>query len=242
MPIFLMAITVEIKKDSTVEVKPSEINVMKKIWKRKGVAIEYDDAKKLILENRLLSNDFIKKYGIDSDYLMRLRLQAEEDLSKLLIKKTLDEHKVDDRVLKSYYIDKYKEFISDKKVHFKAFGFEDFDSAYNFYKKYKNNIENINKLNIYAKENNITIVDKTLSENNINPQISPLFKKSKEPVLLPPVFYGNKFYEIAILERIPAKKIPFEKAKNIIKEKLFAKRYNEIRNKLLKKHENNEDE
>ena len=217
------AVEIKILPDTNLSVSMQEKEALIKNFLERHIKISNEDAIKYIKENRILSDKFIEKYRkVPKQLLIPLRLQLEENLANLYVKKKQKQLIINDEILESYYKTHPKQFVTDTKISFIAYKFKDFDSALEFYKN-NNLLQN-------------TLLDKkslVLSKSQIDPYIAPLFDNIKEKEKTPPIFYGGSYVVFEIKKVEPPRRLSFEESKNKIRDILLQKTFLRTKKELL---------
>ena len=224
----LFAIQIEIfpDKDSK-NVSSEEISTLISNMASKGIVIDKQNAKKYILENRLLANTFLKQHKkVPKNILTNEKLHFEKTLADAYIKEYQRKIRLSDDVLKSYYLTHKKDFFTIRKISFVPFYFDNFDKANDFYQKNKKN----KHLQI-PKDHQIF----SLTTDRIDPLVFEVIEKNKPNKLTPPFFYHGRYVVLYIQQDIPSKQILYKDAKESIRKILLQKTAVRAKKELLKK-------
>jgi len=223
------AIELNISPSKDMNVSNDEMEIIKQIvYKKNHIMLTNNAAKKYIIENRKLSDSYLKKYAISKNVLLNHKLTLEEELANEYVKKHESTLNLSEETLKSYYIAHKSEFIKPKNLEFYPIKFQNFDVAMKFFLSHKNNIASIES---YIKNKKIEPVKLPITE--VNFAIRDIFKIAHDQTLLPPVFYRGSFIVFYVSKIFKKSYLPYKKAKQKIKEALLKKAFLTQRNKLL---------
>ncbi len=223
-------ITVTPSKSSTIS--SHEAEYFRNILMKRHINIDPQEAKKVLKQNRVFADYFYKTYGIEGK-IEELRIVFEEKLTEELIKKEVEKVTINDDVLLSFYKDNKDEYYKNKEIEFKIYNFKTFDAAYDFYKHCNNDSAKCASL---SREQNISIVHKTLPLNNFNPQLQNLLVDNTRShyIVAPQKFFKN--YIILEVVKISDDGImPYDEVKDIVKTDLQNKIKYETKKKLIEK-------
>ncbi len=219
----LSAVEIKVLPDTNVSINSNEEKEVIEMFLRKHIKISQEDARNFIKNNRILSNKFIREYHFIPKYLLiPLRLQIEEKLANLYVKKKQEQLIINDEILESYYKTHPKQFVTDTKISFIAYKFKNFDNALRFYKN------NYLSQNILSTKQSLI-----LSKSQINPYIAPLFENIKEGEKTPPIFYGGSYVVFEIRKVEPSRHLSFKESKNKIRDILLQKTFVATKKELL---------
>ena len=222
----LYSIEVNILPDSKEQVKQEEIAAVGKRLKSQRMIMETSDIKQMILDNRLLANEYLKSNDI-KELIVNLRLETERALATRYVQAIQNDIKISDEALKSYYVSHELEFKRPADVNFTIVKFHKYDDAMKFYDDYKSKIHDID-----LSEYNTSTMLKQLAF--LNRDISGLLKKgSKQSYLLPPQFFIDHFSVIYIHNINPINIAPFEEVKEKIRSLLFEKIFKDEKRKII---------
>jgi len=193
-----------------------------------------DGAYKLVKENRILANEYLKKYGLSNDDKERIKVETELYLANAMVRKIQNNIKLSDKVLYSYYIDNKDKFKDSERVDLSIFYFKNPEKAFQFYWTAKNKkFEDAKKL---AKQLSKDIVIKDYNDvklNTMKPFFRNMITKYGAGHLMPPIFdeVTSVSFIRAYHEATEYKK--FNDVKEEIRKILYNKTFLRERNKIL---------
>jgi hypothetical protein len=219
-----LAIDLKIEQDKEISISQNEVDWTIASFKAKRFNIEAKDAKSVTYNNRLLANEYLKKHTLPEELKLSFSLSMEEKLSKLYLENLQKDITISDDVIESYYKTKKQDFTVVPVLKTLIFTFKNFDDALTLYTYAKSNLSDIEP---YAKQNSLTMVEKTSPLEGFHPSIKPILQQySTANALTHPFWFENQFIVVYIKEIIPNKQLSFEEAKesirNILLEKTFA--------------------
>lgn len=227
---FLTAIVVVLPLGAVdISVVPSGDNVTQQerqtyiadLKKRRRIVIDDKEAKRVLSENRMLANAWLKTHTLKASDLYNTRHSLEAKFANALIDEAQDKIKTNDDVLKSYYVVHQSEFTYGDLVDFTAFSFKDFDAAYDFYKQ---NAASPVKADAAAKEAKIEQRSKTqYPRERLDPVLNNVIGDDvfEEPYLTIPVKFKKEFLVLRIDGYVKDAPVPYEKAKKRIRRTLL---------------------
>lgn len=230
------AITIDLKSTHVKEkISNSEVSALIAMFKMNHINISKKNAKEVVRDNRLLSEQYIKEYGLNNEYLTTLRLSIEKDLAEKLVAENLKQLDVNDDVIKSYYIDNKEDYKKPDEVKLKIYEFNDYDSAQKFYKLFSKNIANID---LYSTDNNISIKEIKSPIVNLNALIAIAANVTKKEInkISYPIRINGKFILVEPIEYYTNLYQDYKLKKDEIKLKLLLKISNDKRKELLEKY------
>jgi parvulin-like peptidyl-prolyl isomerase len=184
--------------------------------------------RKVIKEEKFYADEYIKKYGIDSETKKALALSINKTLAQLLKNKLIKKYSPDDKVLKSFYYDHIDEFKPETEVSVSSITLLSLDKADEIYSKLK---KDPSKFEEMAKK--YSIKDNTVYKNvEISKFALPVrewIRKAKPGDISEPIKLG-KIYVIDRLDSKKEIKPTYENLKPFIKNILV----NIYVNKLMK--------
>jgi len=201
------------------EISKKETEKIISMLKKQGFYIKEPDAKRVVYENRLLANEFLKNpknRKIVEDTKEETRLQLEKKFADLLVKQHLDKIKLNDDITKSYYIKNRKKFEKNKEVSFDSYEFEDFEEAYKVFK---------------GKTPAQEPKSATIPYENLHPLLKQSFERYKNTT--PPIFINGRFYVFKNIKT--TKKSDYESVKEDIRAYLLNQTISKKRAELIKK-------
>lgn len=193
-----------------------------------------DGAYKLVKENRILANAYLKKYGLSSEDMTRIKVETELYLANTMVRKIQNKIKLSDKVLYSYYVDNKDKFKNADSVDLSIFYFKDPEKAFRFYWEAKDkNFEDAKKL---AKQISKDVVIKDYKEvklSTMKPFFKNLIKKYGTGHLMPPIF--DEITSVSFIHTYHKAKgyKRFEDVKEEIRKILYNKTFLRERNKIL---------
>ncbi len=227
----LYAIDLQIKPDVNTTVSSLEADQMITLFSKKRIRIEKQDAKKAVLDNRILSNAFLKEDKIPEYLLADITLAIEETLSELYVKQNQEKIEINDQIIESYYKTNQKEFIKDNIFDLDAYTFTSFDKALPFYQTYQFAPE---KAKQYAMDSNISMLSEKLEYKKIAPAIkSVLQDHNKTNYFTAPIVLKEKTLVVHVKAATESGYYTLEESKEKIKTILLQKIFATTRSKLL---------
>jgi hypothetical protein len=230
----LQSAEVSIVPDKDSSVSNEDIQHIQYYYKKYfNILLSEKGAKKIVKENRLLANAYLKKYGLSKNVKNLVRIVDEFILADQMVQKIQNNIKIPPKVLHTYYLDNIEKFKNDDLVKLKSFLFESPEEAISFYIESKNKpLEDIVKL---AKRHNVkTIRDyQETTIGSLTPFLKNNLKKGKQNYLLPPQL-GSSYEVFYVIEYKSTNSYkPFEEVKEKIEKTLHKKRYLEERKRIL---------
>ena len=216
-----LALEIKIYPSSKIHPTQEEISILQNMLKQRGVTIkDKKTIKKRIRENRILADTYLQKYGIPKKLKLRHKLDMEEEIADLFIRKNI-QVKLNDRILRSYYIMHQKRFYAPKRLSLILYEFKNFHQALQAYKA--KNFKTLKSHEI------------TLEINQLSPYIRPFFENLQEGEITPPLYFKGRFIVFKVKKVIPKQLKPFEDVKQEIKRILVDKAYTTYRKQLFQK-------
>ncbi len=231
--VHLFAINIEVTISSNHDISQLDIENTIKMWKHRNLRIDTQEAKKLVLENRVLADTFIEKGYFSDIVASENKIVYEEKLADLLVKNELK--KIDnDTIPLSYYEDNKHEFYLQEDIKFKVYAYKTFNEALACYEK---NRENIKQLEKYAKETNATVEEHEMSLKNLHPQLQNLLIDfTSDSYITPPQKFFKNYIVFEVVKITQAHLQPFTEAKEGIIQKLEKRIMNNKRTELVEKY------
>ena len=232
---FSYAIEVKLLQDSNITVDNDDVRAIRNFFVQKYNFHITDTrgAKKIVEENRILANQFLKE-GLFQKNKKSIQIEIEDMLAKRYVKDLQNRTKISDKVAKSYYLDNIQKYKKPPKVSIVSYRFEDIDNAYRFYKE-----SNTTSIDLLVKKYKpIKQMEIEKKEINALPKsIRDFIDPDKNSYTLPPfVISKGKVDVFYIKEYYPADGyIPFEDVKNQIKNSLHKQTFAKERKKILEK-------
>ncbi|SMC10164.1 peptidyl-prolyl cis-trans isomerase [Nitratiruptor tergarcus] len=237
----LFAIEVDIKPDTPpIRVSKGDIFTLKNyLFKKFRFRIKEKGARKVVLENRILANEYLKQGLLTPREKNRIKIELEIKLADNFVTHLQKSIKISPEILKSYYYDHIKEYKKSDKVQIERIRFKSYQDALEFYKK----------VNQYPKDKDIlltqfkgkVIYQGTVEKERLKTNIASFLQKGKEHYAIPPIVVRSDIIDVYYIEKyIPSQGYkPFEEVKEEIENKLhkqlFAKKRKEILEKYLPK-------
>ncbi len=233
---FLYGIELSIQSANRTYPNESEIELLKKNLKSKMIIIDDKESARVLEENMILSNLFLKEAGLSKEFKTDIKIYIEGKLADELVRQKEKSIDVSDDVLLSYYKDKKKKFFSKNMVKMQIYMFDDFESALKVYEDFYKKPAALDK---YAGENNISKVTQDLMFDNIHPQIKGYLKDVKEEnYIVPPQKWAKNFI-VVYVEKIDTEYFkPFEEVKEEIKTLLLNDNKNRLKKELVEYYRN----
>jgi len=230
----LFAIDLTLASDKNTAASSAEIDQMISLFNKKRMKIEKEDAKKALLDNRILANALIdEKIALPEYILVDIKLAVEESLAELYVKNHQEKMVINDNVIKSYYQTNLKEFAKGKMIDFDAYAFKSTEDALNFYMQAKGDLS---KIDTHSSENNNTKTSRIQEFKTLNPAIqSSLLDLQQTNYLTMPIKITSSVYVIHIKNITDGGHYTLQESKERIKSILRESIYAETRNKLLQK-------
>jgi len=247
---FLYSIDIHLSPDIKIKISPQDITDMKQFLREEyRFIVEEEGAKRLVKENRILANVFIKSPYFKNFNLNLLKIKIEKILSEEFVKKVQSSIDLSPKILKSYYYDNLEKFRLPPKFVIKRYSFKTYDQAFSFYKRREKNLStppgdfgvsssNVRRVSLSQLREPL----KSLVEDNLEKNLS--YTK----YLTPPLVISSKRVDVYEIEKEVTSKskkfYDFEQVKEEIKSFLYKKAFSQEREKLLSKYypDNNEKE
>lgn len=227
------AINLEVTPSQSYDISQIDIENTVKLWQGRNLRIDAKEAKKLILENRVLADAFLKQGYFSDSVASENKIVYEEKLADLLVKNELK--KIDNvDIPLSYYEDNKHEFYLKEDVHFKVYAYKTFEEALACYDANKNKIDQLER---YAKETNASVEEHTISLKTLHPQLQNLLIDfTSGSYITPPQKFYTNYIVFEVVEIIKAHLQPFKEVEEKIRKKLKKRIMNEKRTELVKKY------
>ena len=233
------AIEIQLFPDKKINVTRSDLGEYKTYIKKKYnyVITDNEGAKKLIRENRILANEFLKNgmYKKEKEYI---KIMLEDYLADKYVQNIQRSIKIPEKVLYSYYLDNKEKFKKPSQVNIIRFRFKTYDDAADFYNKARtlHNEQAIKKL---AMQHNAQIKDygwrnvTTLKKN-----FTSFIKKNEKSYLIPPFIQNAQATNVYYIRdyKKEGDYYSFDKVKQKIRDILYAKTFEQKREEILKRY------
>jgi len=243
---FAIQITVSPDKDNNVSVSTIERDALKDfVYKTMNFELTDEGAYKVVRDNRILANEFLKQKKLTDFDKARLRVEAELYLSTRFVKDLQKSIKIPEKVLYSYYLDHKDEFKKEGQVDTVAFFFKSPEEAIAFYNQVKSKDLDF-AMNLAKKFNNEKVIVKEYGTRSLKTIKKPLKKFLEDPSnlhkFLPPFIYEPNFATIFYVRSYQPGKgyYSFDKVKKKIEKKLYDRTFLKKRQEILKKYGVNE--
>jgi hypothetical protein len=196
-------------------------------------------ARKVAKENKILANEYIKKFGLSNFDKSKIEVMVNTYLADNMVRRIQNKIKIPDKVLYSYYLDNKEKFRTGDQIDFISFEFDDMRKAVDFYVKVKD------KDFSYAQK--IADKDNVKTKNFLNQRIfkiDPNIKKylddHKSGYFLPPIYLKGRNIKVLYVKNYKLSDkndyLSFEQVKEEIAKKLKKANFIKERNKLLEKY------
>ena len=232
--VFLSAIEIDFISDKKIDVTQDEITYFKAQVLKQRVRIDDKEAKRILNENRILANLYLKEETIPQSYRINLTHKVEKMLAKMLVDKYEEKLELSEDILLSYYRAKKDEFYKKKQILLNVYKFNDFDSALEMYMAKREKIDN---MDAYAKEHDIKMIEQQLEVDNMHIQIRANLKNLEdENYLVPPLKWADGYIVVHAVRFIEENYMPYEEVKEDIKERLMVQNRKNARKKLMQEY------
>ncbi len=225
---FSYGIQLHISPDRNISIQQEDIDALKYFTKEKyRFIMNNEGAKKIVKENRILANAYIKE-GLLTPFQQKvLLIETEKNLADQYVKHLQQTVQIPEKVLKSYYFDNLEKFKELPQVKLMRYRFKTYKDAIAFYMKKRKNIK-FNKMKESWK-----------SLNKIKEPYRSIFLVTKKGQYTPVFVVGKDKFDIFYIEDKKEGKgyLPFEKVKKDIAKFLYAKTFNRARAKVLEQYE-----
>lgn len=236
----LYAIELNITTSKDINASKEEIKATIDQYMQNHVKIEYQDAKKVVEDNRIMSDIYIKKNPLDDYAKSTILLRIEEFFAGKFIANLQQKESLSDDILKSYYIENTEEFKEPAYLKMKFFTSNNYETIYKLYSKIKENKSIPNRK--FLKENNISARDVNASITQLRRDIVDMLpSKDMNGFFTTPEFFTDHYTLIYILESKEEKIKSYSMVKNDIKHKLLLKTFKRKRNEFIKKYKKDHD-
>lgn len=225
---------IEITPNKNLNVTPDEAEQMRVLWEKRQFTIDQKESHKLVKENRVLANAFLENVKLTDKLKAEISIYTEEKLAEAMVKYTISKLNMNEDILRSYYEENKHEFFQTEDIHFNLFTFTTYDDALSFYQVNKDNLDNINP---YILEHNITKIEDTVPTKGLHSEIKNILSSDKKTgYITPPEKFYKNYIVIEVIEYKNAHIATYESVKNDVKALLYKKINKDTRSKLLKEY------
>jgi len=229
---YLHAIDIKVQPDKNIQVLPSDVFAMKNFLKKKYhfIATNDDGVRKLVKENRILANEYLKAGKLNMNLL---KVELEKRFADAYVRDLQKKIKIPQKVLKSYYYDHLKEFKQSPKVEIVRYSFNTYENAEKFYRQFKNN-KQINVSDFNGTEKDIGIVDL----DRVREPLKGLAQEYKKGYVSPPYIWSKDRYDVYYIKNFikRGKYKKFDEVKEDIKKILYDRTFVKEREKIISSH------
>ena len=237
---FLFGVELHIAPQRNINVSSQDVDALKRyILQTLKFHISDKGAHRIVLENRLLANEYLKKYKLSPFDKKYLQVCIERYLADKMVQKYQQSVPVDEKVLLAYYLDHKEQFKKEPKIEAVLFFFFFAKKAIEFYLSVQGkNFDDARKL---ARE-----YKGILQEMGGEKRLSQFSKKVQEFVLknprayyaMPPVILAPNSASVLYIKSYKQEKgyKPFESVKEQVKQEILQKAFAKMRKKLLEKY------
>jgi hypothetical protein len=231
--VHLLALNIQVSESSNHNISSLDIEKTVALWQKRNLRIDDQEAKKLVLENRVLADAFLKNGNLNDAIKVENQIVYEEQLADIFVQNELK--KIDNiEIPLSYYENNKHEFFVLADIKFKVYAFKAFEEALDCYNKNKNDIS---LLDAYATEHNTTVEEHTMSLKQLHPQLQNLLIDFEtKGYIAPPQKFFTNYIVFEVVDIIKAHLQPFEEVKASIQTKLKKKIMNQKRDELLEQY------
>jgi predicted transcriptional regulator len=232
--VFLYAIEIDFIADKKIDVSQDEITQFKAQVLKQRIRIDDKEAKRVLMENRILANYYLKNEKVPQFFKLNLVHKTEKLLAKMLVDKYEEELELSDDILLSYYRAKKDEFYRQKQILLNVYKFKDFDSALEMYMAKRDKMDSLDS---YAKEHEIKMIEQLLEVSNMHQQIrSNLRNLEDENYLVPPQKWADGYIVVHAVRFVEENYMPYEEIKEDIRERLIVQNRKNARRKLMQEY------
>jgi hypothetical protein len=238
----LYAIEIQIKPDDKITVSTGDVNALKSYLKKKyRFHISEKGAKKVVKENRILANEYLRQGLFRNDEKKRLQIEIETRFADEFVEHLQRKIKISPEVVKSYYYDHLDEYKESDEVGLERFRFKNFQDAMKFYEEASSQPDERER--ILSKYNGKKIYKGEVKKERLRESISSFITKDAVGTFLPPMIGRADAVDVYyVYSYRPAKgHKPFEKVKKEIEDLLYKKTFAKEREKILSKYLQEED-
>jgi hypothetical protein len=222
------ALEIEMRPEKKIEVTNSDVEAIKEYTrKRYRFIMNEDGARKVVRENRILANEYVRQGLLSKKERDLIRIEVEKKLADAMVSKIQRRIRISDEVAKSYYKDHLDEFKKPDEIKIVRYRFKRFDDAVEFYKGSKKGVGE-------KKDLGWKRID------SLKPAYRSFIEKGKEGYYLPPIIVGKNVYDVLYIEKYKnndSKHIPYEEVKEKIKDLLYKKTFDRERAKILERYD-----
>ncbi|MEA2111644.1 MAG: hypothetical protein U9P71_06300 [Campylobacterota bacterium] len=227
----LYGLNISYTKSTILEVTPQEVKHFSIILKKRGIKINQVQAKKAILENRVLADDYLMQFDISEDIANEFKLMLEEKLREMRIKEAKNAVNISDDILLSYYKDNKDNYYKTSEIEFNVYTFSTFNKALEFYQK-----NDLSKNKTIVSDNNITSTNEKMSINQLHPELLNLLKdETSFGYLVPPEKFFKNYIILEVVNIEKGHIELYENVKKAVRRDLEKKITKDITKKLLDK-------
>jgi len=238
--IYVNAIEVNLLPDKEIKVSQHDVNRYKSYVKQKYNYVITNDkgARKIVKENRILANEFLKNPRYLKSVKTDITIMLEDYLADRYVQNMQHSIKIPKKVLYSYYLDHKDKFRRQPEVNIVRYRFSSYDDALKFYQESKD-IADPKKVEAKAIQygakkrdygwKSITVLKKRLLS---------FIKKGAKDYLTPPIVNNANNFNIYYIKdyRSVDGYIPFEKVKGKIEKILYNQTFEKAREKILERY------
>ena len=232
-----MAVEFDIQRDSSIEVTKSDVNALKRYLKEKfKFHISDKGARKVVKENRILANEYLKKDLLKKQDKDLLKIELEMKLADKFTEYLQRKIKIPENVLKSYYYDHREDYKQSDEVTLERIRFKNFDEAMKFYNEILKQKEK--KDHLLKKYHGKVIYKGTVKKERLKNSIQSFLKEEMQNTYLPPmVLQADRIdvYYVHTYQKAKGYK-PYIKVKKEIENILYKRTFNREREKILSRY------
>ena len=237
---FLFGVELHITPQKDINITSQDVDALKEyVLRTLKFHLSEKGAKRIVLDNRLLANEYLKKYKLSPFDKKYIQICVERYLADKMVQEYQKSIPIDEKVLLSYYLDHKEKYKKELKIEAVLFWFDDAKKAIDFY------IQAQGKSFEGAKK----LAQKLKGVMQEMGGVKPLSKFSqkvqkfieKNPYVgyaMPPVIISPNSASVLYIKSYETEQgyKPFEDVKEQVKQEILQKAFAKMRNELLAKY------
>ena len=234
---FASAIEINIQPDKKIDISNADINALKRYLLRKfHFHISPEGAKKIVKENRVLANEYLKKGLLTPTEKERLKIELETRFADEFVEHMQRTIKIPEETLKSYYYDHIKDFKNSDQANLVRYRFKDYKNALAFYEAAKKNEDTIDRL--LKKYGGKEMFKGEIHVEKLREPLRSFVKNSAPKSFIPPIALRADAVDVYLIrsyKKNPKYK-PFKEVKDKIEDILYKQTFKKERDKIIEKY------
>ena len=237
---FLFGVELHIAPQKDINITSQDVDVLKQyVLRTLNFHLSEKGAKRIALDNRLLANEYLKKYKLTPFDKKYLQICVERYLADKMVQEYQKSIPIDEKVLLSYYLDHKEKYKKEPKIDEVLFWFDDAKKAIEFYLQVQGkNFEEAKKLAAkYGGRVEDRGGEKKLSQ--FSQKVQEFIKKNPHPYYaMPPIIFSPTAASVLYIKSYKKAQgyEPFEHVKDKVKKEILQKAFAKMRKELLAKY------